>query len=181
MIRVRRRNSRLPGVVLSVLMLSTVGLLAPASAPASPSTPPLGSTLDVASSLTPASASARGVQAEGIQVPGVQEKNLTEQTVLPAAADKTAQSLTDALEALAASEPSPNRAMIRDAFTAAGFAGDSVEVSLDVTPTGLAVDSIRGAAADQGACTFGEVREGQVSVSVLPVLASGYCFAGDQR
>lgn len=174
MIRVRR-NSRLPGVVLSVLVLSSVGLLAPASAPASPSTPPIASSLDSASALTPASASARGVQIEGVQIEGVQ------QTVLPAKADKTPQSLTEALEALAAGEPSPNRAMIRDAFTAAGFAGESVEVSLDVTPTGLAVDSIRGAAADQGSCTFGEVREGQVSVSVLPVLDSGFCFVGDQR
>ncbi|MFJ7749147.1 DUF6993 domain-containing protein [Arthrobacter sp. NPDC097144] len=154
MIRVRR-NSRLPGVVLSVLVLSSVGLLAPASAP--------------------------GVRIEGAQIEGVQEKNAAERAVLPAAADKTVRSLTDSLEALAAREPSPNRAMIRDAFTAAGFAGESVEISLDVTPTGLAVDSIRGAAAEQGSCTFGEVREGQVSVSVLPVLASGYCFVGDQR
>lgn len=169
MIRVRR-NSRLPGVVLSVLVLSSVGLLAPASAPASPSTSPGASSLDSASAVTSASASARGVQIEGVQ-----------QTVLPAKADKTPQSLTEALEALAAGEPSPNRDMIRDAFTAAGFAGDSVEVSLDVTPTGLAVDSIRGAAADKGSCTFGEVREGQVSVSVLPVLDSGFCFVGDQR
>lgn len=169
MIRVRR-NSRLPGVVLSALVVSSVGLLAPASAPASPSTAPVASSLDSASAVTSASASARGVQIEGVR-----------QTVPPATGDKTARSLTEALEALAAAEPSPNRAMIRDAFIAAGFAGDSVEVSLDVTPTGLAVDSIRGAAADQGSCTFGEVREGQVSVSVLPVLDSGFCFVGDQR
>lgn len=159
MIRVRR-NSRLPGVVLSVLVLSSVGLLAPASAP--------GVRIE-------------GAQIEAAQTEGVPEKNAAERAVLPAAADKTVRSLTDSLEALAAREPSPNRAMIRDAFTAAGFAGESVEISLDVTPTGLAVDSIRGAAAEQGSCTFGEVREGQVSVSVLPVLASGYCFVGDQR
>ena len=164
MIRVRR-NSRLPGVVLSVLVLSSVGLLAPASAPG----------------VRIGGVQIEGAQIEGAQIEGVQEKNAAERAVLPAAADKTVRSLTDSLEALAAREPSPNRAMIRDAFTAAGFAGESVEISLDVTPTGLAVDSIRGAAAEQGSCTFGEVREGQVSVSVLPVLASGYCFVGDQR
>lgn len=100
--------------------------------------------------------------------------------VLPSAPGASAD-LTDALTALAAEDPSPDRLMMRQAFVQAGFAEESVEVSLDVTPTGLAVDSIRGAAPRDGSCLFGEVREGQVAVTVLPVLGDGNCFIGDQR
>lgn len=103
------------------------------------------------------------------------------QQTIPLASEISADSLTSSLTALAATSPAPTRDQLRAAFTGAGFRGDSVEVSLDRTPTGLAVDSIRGAAIKGDECLFGEVREGQVSVAVLPVLDSGFCFVGDQR
>ena len=152
MIRVRR-NSRLSGVTVSVLVIGSLGLLAPAAVPGSP--------------LPEARQAASVLQGTG--------------TMVPAAAERTPESLTTALEALAATSPGPDRAMILQAFSEAGFSGDSVEVSLDITPTGLAVDSIRGAAIEDGSCLFGEVRDGAVSVTTLPVLDSGYCFVGDQR
>ncbi|MET4059633.1 hypothetical protein ABIB35_001165 [Arthrobacter sp. UYP6] len=155
-----RRSSRLSGAALSVLIIGSVGVLAPAAVPASPS-----------AGTRPAAE----VRPEAAAQPAAAG------TILPAVADRTAESLTDALEALAAKTPSPDRPMMLEAFSAAGFAAESVEVSLDVTPTGLAVDSIRGAVTEDGSCLFGEVREGNVSVSILPVLASGYCFVGDQR
>lgn len=147
-----------------MLLIGSAGLLAPAAVPASP-----------AESLQ-GSAAARAVAPvhEATVVPDAN-------TMPPGAAERTPESLTKALDALAAASPSPDRAMIRKAFTEAGFPAETVEVSLDITPTGLAVDSIRGAAAEDGSCFFGEVREGAVAVSVLPVLDSGYCFVGDQR
>ncbi|WP_258069690.1 hypothetical protein [Arthrobacter sp. SX1312] len=54
-------------------------------------------------------------------------------------------------------------------------------MSIDSTPTGLDVDAIQGAGLIDGSCVFGEVGEGTVTVAVLPALASGLCFVGDQR
>lgn len=147
----RNRLSRL-AVTVAVLTVGAAGLLAHGAAPAK----------------APASAPAALVipGGEGAAVPAEQEK----------LAD-----LASALKALAAEDPSPDQAMMRQAFATAGFSGESVEVSQDITPTGLAVDSIRGAAVRDGSCLFGEVREGQVAVTALPVLAAGNCFVGDQR
>ncbi len=73
------------------------------------------------------------------------------------------------------------RGAIEQGFTASGAAAETVEVSIDRTPTGLDVDAIQGAGLLAGRCVFGEVRAGVVSVVVLPALASGRCFVGDQR
>ena len=89
------------------------------------------------------------------------------------------QALKTRLESLAASDPAPDRNGITQAFVAAGFSASSVEVSADRTPTGLDVDSIQGAALQDGQCLFGEVRDGRVTVSVLPVLSDGRCFVGN--
>lgn len=97
------------------------------------------------------------------------------------AAEQSAQQVASALEALAGQSPKPDRTQLRSAFESAGFEAAAVEVSADITPTGLAVDSIRAAAPADGSCVFGEVRDGSVSVTVLPVLASGLCFLGDER
>ncbi|MHA7284331.1 DUF6993 domain-containing protein [Arthrobacter sp. TMS2-4] len=73
------------------------------------------------------------------------------------------------------------RAAIEEGFALAGATPASVEVSIDTTPTGLDVDAIQGAGLIDGTCVFGEVRDGSVTVTVLPVLGSGLCFVGDQR
>lgn len=139
-------------LTVTVLTVGAVGLLAPGAAPAK----------------APASVPAAVVVPAG------------EDAAVPAEQEELAD-LASALKALAAGDPSPDQAMMRQAFATAGFAGESVEVSQDITPTGLAVDSIRGAAVRDGSCLFGEIREGQVAVTALPVLAAGNCFVGDQR
>ncbi|WP_394253369.1 DUF6993 domain-containing protein [Arthrobacter pityocampae] len=73
------------------------------------------------------------------------------------------------------------RAAIEQGFANEGAVPASVEVSVDSTPTGLDVDSIQGAGRLEQTCVVGEVREGTATVVVLPALASGLCFVGDQR
>jgi hypothetical protein len=160
-------SRRLPLLTLTVLVAGTAALLAPAAVPASP-----GMTSESAAAVGLREAAAPGLSAASV---------LPAQPALPLASEVTGDGLTAALTALAATKPSPNRDEVRKAFADAGFPADSVEVSLDQTPTGLAVDSIRGAAMNGDTCLFGEVREGQVSVTALPKLDSGYCFVGDQR
>lgn len=98
---------------------------------------------------------------------------------------RAAESVESALRALAGSENSVTseevRSAIEQGFTDAGVVPEEIEVSIDSTPTGLDVDAIQGAGRTGETCVFGEVREGEVSVAVLPVLGSGYCFVGDQR
>lgn len=99
----------------------------------------------------------------------------------PAAADATAAlrtKVTDVLGRLAAGTPKPSTAQVRDALTGAGVATGSLEVSESTTPTGLAADSIEAAVRQEKDCVIGQVREGAVTVTVLPVLASGKCFVG---
>jgi len=64
------------------------------------------------------------------------------------------------------------------AMTDAGLDKSDVEVSADITPTGLAVDAIEAAAPVEDNCIIGQIREGEVAISVLPVLDSGKCFVG---
>ncbi|MDM7989536.1 hypothetical protein [Arthrobacter sp. zg-Y877] len=89
------------------------------------------------------------------------------------------ETLESELGKLAASDPSPDRQAMADAFAAAGFPAASVEVSADRTPTGLEVDSIQAAALQGGECVFGEVRDGAATVTVLPPLSDGGCFVGN--
>ncbi|MFJ6002434.1 DUF6993 domain-containing protein [Arthrobacter sp. NPDC092385] len=99
--------------------------------------------------------------------------------------DGVAAAVEASLRSLAGSQDSVTSGQVRTAieegFTAAGLVPDAVEVSIDRTPTGLDVDAIQGAGRTGGTCVFGEVRESTVSVAVLPALASGQCFVGNQR
>ena len=88
-------------------------------------------------------------------------------------------SLEVELRKLAGTSPTPDRAGMTGAFAAAGFEPASVEVSADRTPTGLKVDAMQAAAVRDAQCIFGEVRDGAVTVSVLPVLSDGGCFIGN--
>ena len=161
------RSHRFTPLTLTVLLAGSAVLLAPGAVPAAP-----GPASEPAAAVLHPAADTRVLPAASV---------LPAQPALPLASEVTGDGLTAALTALAATKPSPNRDEVRKAFADAGFPGDSVEVSLDQTPTGLAVDSIRGAAMKGDTCLFGEVREGQVSVTALPKLDSGYCFVGDQR
>ena len=98
----------------------------------------------------------------------------------PALADKPAEQLTAAQElgaklqtsltTLASATKTPNREQMMSAM---------LELSIDITPTGLAVDAVEAGALVAEECVVGQVRDGKVAVTLLPVLASGRCFVGD--
>lgn len=83
------------------------------------------------------------------------------------------------LESLAAVTKSPSSEQVMQAMVEAGAMPENVEVSVDITPTGLAVDAIEAATLVDKECVIGQIRSGDVAVTILPVLASGRCFVGD--
>ncbi|WP_461165073.1 DUF6993 domain-containing protein [Arthrobacter sp. R4-81] len=85
-----------------------------------------------------------------------------------------------ALKNLAAGSAKPTRDQMVAALTAAGVSSSALEVSASQTPTGLEVDAIEAAALQDKDCVIGQVREGKVTVIILPVLSTGKCFAGTQ-
>lgn len=95
-----------------------------------------------------------------------------------AATETVRQTVSDALGRLAAGTPKPATAQVSDALTGAGIAPGVLEVSQSRTPTGLEADAIEAAVLQGGDCVIGQVRDGAVAVTVLPVLASGKCFVG---
>lgn len=96
-------------------------------------------------------------------------------------AEVLAAKVRESLAALGAASKAPSREQMVAAMLDAGAAKDAVEVSIDRTPTGLAVDAIEAAALLGGDCVIGQVRTGKAVVVILPVLASGRCFVGDQH
>ncbi|MBT2552355.1 hypothetical protein J7I89_04820 [Arthrobacter sp. ISL-5] len=86
--------------------------------------------------------------------------------------------MTDALGSLTAGNPKPGTEQITAALTAAGVPARTLEVSAGRTPTGLDVDSIEAAAVRGKDCVVGQIRDGKVTVTVLPVLSNGKCFVG---
>lgn len=95
-----------------------------------------------------------------------------------AATETVKQTVTATLGGLAAAAPKPATAQVTDALTAAGIAPSALQVSQSRTPTGLEADAIEAAVLQGKDCVIGQVREGTVTVTVLPVLASGKCFVG---
>jgi len=86
--------------------------------------------------------------------------------------------VTDTLTKLASGTPKPATAQVSEALTGAGIAPGVLQVSQSRTPTGLEADAIEAAVLQGRDCVIGQVREGAVTVTVLPVLASGKCFVG---
>ncbi|MHA7278605.1 DUF6993 domain-containing protein [Arthrobacter sp. MDT2-2] len=138
----------------------------PAAAPADSATAS-GQPADAAPAASAASSPSAAPSSPGVDTKGI------------------AAAVESALRTLAGSQDSVSSDQVRGAieqgFADAGSAPEDVEVSIDRTPTGLDVDAIQGAGRTDGTCIVGEVREGAVSVAVLPALASGLCFVGDQR
>ena len=95
-----------------------------------------------------------------------------------AATEALKRTVTDALTKLAAGAPKPATGQVSDALTGAGIAPGVLQVSQSRTPTGLEADAIEAAVLQGKDCVIGQVREGAVTVTVLPVLASGKCFVG---
>lgn len=88
------------------------------------------------------------------------------------------QTLTDALTRLAAGTPKPATAQVTESLTGAGIPATALEVSESRTPTGLEADAIEAAVLQGSDCVVGQIRDGGVTVTVLPVLSSGKCFVG---
>ncbi|MFE5837887.1 DUF6993 domain-containing protein [Arthrobacter sp. NPDC056493] len=86
--------------------------------------------------------------------------------------------MTDVLGQVVAANPKPATADIAAALTAAGVPARSLEVSAGRTPTGLEVDSMEAAAVQANECVIGQIRDGKVTVAVLPALSNGKCFVG---
>lgn len=92
-----------------------------------------------------------------------------------------AEKVKASLNKLGSNSSSPNREQMLAAMVEAGAVKDKVEVSIDRTPTGLAVDAIEAAAPVAKECVVGQVRDGKAAVTILPLLASGLCFVGNQH
>jgi hypothetical protein len=95
-----------------------------------------------------------------------------------AATETVKRTVTDTLTKLASGTPKPATAQVSEALTGAGIAPGVLQVSQSRTPTGLEADAIEAAVLQGRDCVIGQVREGAVTVTVLPVLASGKCFVG---
>ncbi|MCQ6272109.1 hypothetical protein M8J71_16710 [Pseudarthrobacter sp. R1] len=95
-----------------------------------------------------------------------------------AATETVKKTVTDALGRLAAGSPKPATAQVTEALTGAGVNPAALQVSQSRTPTGLEADAIEASVLQGSDCVIGQVRDGAVTVTVLPVLASGKCFVG---
>ncbi|WP_427018163.1 DUF6993 domain-containing protein [Pseudarthrobacter sp. P1] len=94
---------------------------------------------------------------------------------------KLAGTVREELSNLASASPKPTREQMKQAMLAAGVVPENLEISIGQTPTGLAVDAIEAAGRLDNDCVVGQVRDGQPTVVVMAVLASGRCFVGDQH
>jgi hypothetical protein len=94
------------------------------------------------------------------------------------ATEAVKETVTTVLTQLAAAAPKPATAQVTDALAGAGIAPGVLQVSQSRTPTGLEADAIEAAVLQGKDCVIGQVREGTVTVMVLPVLANGKCFVG---
>lgn len=88
--------------------------------------------------------------------------------------------MSETLGVVASGTPKPEAEQVRQALTAAGVPATTLEVSAGRTPTGLDADSIEAAAVQGKDCVIGQIRDGKVTIAVLPVLAGGKCFVGPQ-
>lgn len=85
------------------------------------------------------------------------------------------------LTSLAVEIAEPSRQQLRSALESAGLPGERIEISITRTPTGLRVEAVETAVRVDQQCVVAQLRDGSVTATVLPVLATGYCFVGDQR
>jgi len=119
--------------------------------------------------------------ATSASAPATKAKADANPTQPPTAGQALAEKVKASLTALGNTTSSPNREQMMTAMLDAGAIKEKVEVSIDRTPTGLAVDAIEAAAPVAKECVIGQVRDGKVAVAILPLLASGRCFVGDQH
>ncbi|WP_422389891.1 DUF6993 domain-containing protein [Arthrobacter sp. N1] len=183
----RRLPIRPPSALWRILTVSAalaVGVTA-CTAPPDPGAGPISNPASDAAEGTPRPGAAVGAPSDGSSS-GVLSPEGTSPTATAAGdAMGVAEAVRSSLQALADGQDPVTRDQVRAAieqgFADGGTVPERVEVSVDRTPTGLDVDAIQGAGLIGDRCVVGEVREGAVSAVVLPVLATGLCFVGDQR
>lgn len=137
------------------------------------------STGSARSSATPPSPTDTGVPSAGGQTNST--PSATASPAVDAAIASLKATLESTLKASVNGTAIPEQERLRAALTAAGIPAQNLEVSVSRTPTGLDVDAIEAAAKSGNDCVIGQIREGKVSMTVLPVLAGGKCFVGDSR
>ncbi|MFJ3956812.1 DUF6993 domain-containing protein [Arthrobacter sp. NPDC090010] len=100
----------------------------------------------------------------------------------PSAAEQARRAVQEAVQKSLGGVSNPSSDALRAAISGAAPKGAAVQVSHSTTPTGLQADSLVGAAVvAKGSCAFVYVRDGKISSALLPVLADGSCFIGDQH
>lgn len=155
------------------MLVAALVLVTGCTATPGPPTTPVGSAAPGASSgaSSPVSpgASASASAAEG-----------PSNTADPAVAATTS-TVESTLKNLVAGNPKPDREALRAALVSAGIPQENIEVSVSRTPTGLDVDAMEAATLAGKSCVMGQIRDGGVVVTVLPVLSTGKCFVGDAR
>ncbi|WP_420713938.1 DUF6993 domain-containing protein [Arthrobacter sp. H14-L1] len=90
-------------------------------------------------------------------------------------------SVEKALTKLSEVSPQPESGQVQAALTGVGILPAMTEVSASRTPTGLKADGVEAGVLSGTQCVMAKIRDGQVSVAVLPVLPSGKCFVGSAR
>ena len=82
------------------------------------------------------------------------------------------------LEGLLAQNSAPSSAMLVDALASGGFDKSAMEVTADVTPTGIAADSILVAVQVDGQCLIGQVQAASLTSQLADALGTGRCLVG---
>ncbi|MFK0001080.1 DUF6993 domain-containing protein [Paenarthrobacter sp. NPDC090520] len=160
-------SKRLGGVLLSSLVVAAA---LTSCAPAQPSSTIAQQTINPAQPATAQAVS-----------PTVPPASTAAGTTADPAVTATAQTVETTLKNLVSTTPKPSQEAVRAALVAAGIPKNNIEVSAGRTPTGLDVDAMEAAALAGSSCVMGQIRDGAVVVTVLPVLATGKCFIGDAR
>lgn len=133
--------------------------------------------------VPPSQAAAAAVETPSAQpsssaAAGSAASTAADQPELDASTARLSETVGNALRGVVASNPKPGREQLTAALTGAGIPAGSLQVSASRTPTGLEVDAIEAAALQGEDCVIGQIRDGSVVVTVLPVLATGKCFVG---
>ncbi|WP_231745476.1 hypothetical protein [Arthrobacter sp. EpRS71] len=139
-----------------------------------------GSLLIIAAALTMTACTAAPSSVQPTASPSRPASTQATAATDPAVA-ATISAVESTLKTLVAGNPKPDRETLRAALVSAGIPHGNVEVSVSRTPTGLDVDAMESAARTGDSCIMGQIRDGAVVVTVLPVLATGKCFVGDAR
>jgi hypothetical protein len=134
---------------------------------------------ETATAASPSAAPSTVSESSGTPAGPLADTSGGQRTNSPEAATETVKkTLTDALGRLAGGSPKPATAQVTEALTGAGVDPAALQVSQSRTPTGLEADAIEASVLQGSDCVIGQVRDGAVTVTVLPVLASGKCFVG---